>query len=48
MKNAFYFILKALFALKTFEFLPLHFCRVEKGLIRNIRLISKFMASQPG
>ena len=42
MKNAFYFILKALFVLKTFWS-----CR-KNGLIRKVRLISKFMASQPG
>ena len=39
MKNAFYFILKALFVLKIFR---------KNDLIRKIRLISKFMTSQPG
>ena len=48
MKNVFYFILKALF-LKIFKFLSWHFGLVEKkGLIREIRLNSKFMTSQPG
>ena len=32
MENAFYFILKALFVLKIFEFLSLHFGRVAKRL----------------
>ena len=32
MENAFYFILKALFVLKIFTFLPLHFGHVEKRL----------------
>ena len=41
MKNAFYFILKALFVL-TFSS-----CR-RNGLIRKISLISKFLTSQPG
>ena len=44
MKDAFYFILKALFVFKIFKFLS---CR-ENGLIRNRRLISKFMKSEPG
>ena len=30
MKNAFYFILKALFVLKIYKFLSLLFCHVEK------------------
>ena len=30
MKNAFYLILKALFFLKIFKFLPLHFGHVEE------------------
>ena len=47
MKNAFYFILKGLFVLKTLKFLSWFFAHVEKGLIRKIRLISKFMTSQP-
>ena len=49
MKNAFYFILKAFFVLKIFKFLSRLFGHVGKnGLIRKIRLTSKFMTSQPG
>ena len=49
MKNAFYFILKTLFVLKTFKFLSWLSKRVEKNdWIRKIRLISKFMTPQPG
>ena len=49
IKNAFYFILKALFILKIFKFLPRLFGHVEKnGLIRKIMLISNFMTSEPG
>ena len=48
MENAFYFILKALFILNVFQFLIWLFVHVEKyGLIRKIRLVSKFMASEP-
>ena len=43
MKNAFYFMLKALFGLEIILFLSRHFC-----LIRKLRLISKFMTSQTG
>ena len=46
MKNVFYFILKALFILKIFKLLSCVFRQVEK--VRKIRLISKFMTSQPG
>ena len=45
MKNAFYFILKALFVLKIFKFLSGIFVHVEKTflcLIRKIRLILNF------
>ena len=48
MENTFYFILKALFVFKIFKFLPWRFGHVEKSFIRKIRLISTFMASQPG
>ena len=49
VKNAFYSILKALFFLKIFKFLSWFFCsRRKNDLIRNIRLISKFMTSKPG
>ena len=37
IKNAFYFILKALFHIKIFKFLPRLFGHVGKGLIRKIR-----------
>ena len=49
MENGFYFILKALLVLKLFNFLSWFFGLVEKnGLIRKIRLISKFMTPLPG
>ena len=48
MENTFYFILKALFVFKIFKFLPWRFGHVEKSFIRKIRLISTFIASQPG
>ena len=44
IKNAFYFILKALFVLKIFKFSS----RRKNGLIRKIGLTSKFMTSRPG
>ena len=45
MKNAFYFILKALFVLKIFKFLSRPFGHVGKAAwLEN----SKFMTSQPG
>ena len=48
MRIAFYFFLKALFVFKIFKVLSC-FDHVEKnGLIRKIRLISKFMMTQPG
>ena len=44
MKNAFYFILKALFLLKVFSF----FLSYRKNaLIRKIKLISESVTSQP-
>ena len=46
MKNAFYFILKALFILRVFKFLNFWSCR-KNGLIRKISLISELMTSQP-
>ena len=46
MKNAFYFMLKALFILKIFKVLSWVLGHEGKGLIRKLRLISKFMASQ--
>ena len=48
MKNAFYFILKALFVLKIFQFLSRHFGHLENGFIRKIMLISKIITSKPG
>ena len=49
MKNDFYFTLKALFVLKIFKFFDLTFLAMYKnGLVRKIRLILKFMTSQPG
>ena len=48
MKNTFYFTLIALFVLKIFKFLSSLFGHVGDGLIRKIRLVSKFMTSQPG
>ena len=49
IKNAFYFIVKALFFLKIFKFLSCFSwsCR-RNNLIRKVRLTSKFMTSQPG
>ena len=47
LKNIFYFILKALFVLKTFYFLSQLFGHVRK-MARKIGLTSKFMTSQPG
>ena len=47
MKDAFYLILKTLIVLKIFECLPWLFVYVEKkGVIRKIRLFSKFTTSQ--
>ena len=43
MKNAFHFILKALFVIKIIKFCLDFWSRRENGLIRKIRLISKFM-----
>ena len=49
MKNAFNFIVEALFVLKIFKFFALTFwpCR-NNGLISKINLISKFMVLQSG
>ena len=48
MKNAFYFILKALFVLKILKFLSRRLVYVEKnGFIGKVRLISKSITSQP-
>ena len=49
MEKAFYFILKAVFILKIFKFSSRLFGHVRKnGLIRKIRLTSKFIRSQSG
>ena len=49
MENTFYFTLKALFFLKIFKFLSCLFGSVEKNSsIRETRLVSKSMTSQPG
>ena len=48
MKNDFYFILKALSILKVFIFFSGLFSFMwENDLIKKLRLISKFMTSQP-
>ena len=47
MKNAFHFTLKSLFVLKIFKFCLDFLVMWKNGLIRKIRLISKFMTSQP-
>ena len=46
MKNAFYFILKALFVL--FVFITTFWSCWKNGLIRKLRLTPKFMMSKPG
>ena len=49
MKNAFYFILKAVFVLKIIKFLSSLFGHIEKtAWLEKIRLISKFIMSQLG
>ena len=46
-KNAFHFILKAIFILKIFKFLSWLFGHVEKNdCIGNVRFISKFLSSR--
>ena len=48
MKNAFYFTLKALFLSRYLNFCLDFLVIKENGLIRKIRLISKFIISQSG
>ena len=48
MKNAFYFTSKALFVLKILSFCLDFLVMYQNGLIKEIRLISNFMTSQPG
>ena len=48
MKNAFYFTIN-IFSFSRYSHFVLDFLVIKKNsLIRNIKLISKFMASQPG
>ena len=46
MKNSIHF--KALFIFKVFKFALTFWHCIKNGLIKKIRLISKFMTSQPG
>ena len=48
MKNAFYFMLIAIFVLEIFTLLPWLFGYVKIGMMKKLRLISKFMLSQTG
>ena len=48
MRNAFYFIFKALFVLKILNFCSDFFGHVEKRFDKEAEVISKFMTSQPG
>ena len=48
MKNGSYITLKACDVLKIFNFCLDFLIKQKKDLIRKIRLISKFMTSQPG
>ena len=48
MKNASYFMLKALFVLEIFTFCQDFFGHVKNGFLRKLRLISKFMISETG
>ena len=48
MKNAFYFVLKALFDLKIFKFCHEFWSCGKNGLIRKMSLTSKIMTSRPG
>ena len=49
IKNAFYFLLKIVFVLKIFKFLISTFLvKWENGLMRKLRLISKFMTLLSG
>ena len=43
MKNAFYFTLEALFIVKIFKFCLDFLVMYKNGLIKKIRLVSKFM-----
>ena len=48
MKNAFYFMLKALFVLGIFTFLSWFFGYVKNSFMRKLWFISKFMTSPTG
>ena len=48
MKNACYFTYKALFVLKMFMFCLDFLVMYRNGLVKQIRLTSKFTTSQPG
>ena len=48
MKNVFYTTSKALSVLKIFKVLSRLFVMYQNNLIKKIRLISKFITSQPG
>ena len=48
MKNVFYFMLIAIFVLEIFTFLSWLFGYVKIGMMKKLRLISKFMTSQTG
>ena len=48
IKNTFYVSLKALFFLKIFNSFLTFWSNRKNGLIRMVRLYSKFMTSQPG
>ena len=48
MKNAFYFMLKALYVLKLFKFWFQLFGHVGKRLDKKAKVNSKFMTSQTG
>ena len=48
MKHAFNFMLKTLFVLRMLKFFPDFLVIQEKGLIRGLRLISKFLTSLAG
>ena len=48
MKNVFYFMLIAVLVLEIFTFLSEIFGCVKIGMMKKLRLISKFMTSQTG
>ena len=48
MKNVFYFIVRAPFVLNIWIFVLTFWVMWKNGLIRKLKLISKFMTSQPG